>query len=83
MASLIPRSASGTAPLGTYETAEHELRTPLASIRSFAEILRDYPDLSEAQRRSFVDAIIADAQRLGGTIDQVLAHLDGAAPPAR
>ncbi|MFO1069375.1 MAG: histidine kinase dimerization/phospho-acceptor domain-containing protein [Geminicoccaceae bacterium] len=78
MASLIPRSPSGTAPLGTYETAEHELRTPLASIRSIAEILRDYPDLSEAQRRHFVDAIIADAHRLGGTIDRVLAHLDDA-----
>ena len=83
MASLIACSPSLQGPLGTYETAEHELRTPLASIRSFAEILRDYPDLSEAQRRHFVDAIIADAQRLGGTIDRVLAHLDGGVAPAR
>ncbi len=55
-----------------YEALEHELRTPLASLRSLAEILRDHPELSEAERRRFLDAMIGETQRLQGTLDAIL-----------
>lgn len=59
-----------------YETLEHELRTPLASLRSLAEILRDHPDLPEPERRRFLDAMIAETGRLQGTLDTLLAWAD-------
>lgn len=62
--------------IGSYETIEHELRTPLATLRSMAEILRDYPDLTDAQRRSFLDSMIAENERLAHTIDLLLAWMD-------
>ena len=45
-----PRRVSGKM---TYEQIEHELKTPLASMRSLSEIVRDHPDLSDDQRRRF------------------------------
>jgi two-component system sensor histidine kinase CreC len=59
-----------------YEALEHELRTPLASLRSLAEILRDHPDLPEAERRRFLDAMIAETRRLQGTLDAILEWAD-------
>jgi signal transduction histidine kinase len=56
----------------TYEALEHELRTPVASLRSLAEILRDHPELSEAERSRFLDAMLAEARRLEGTLDAIL-----------
>jgi signal transduction histidine kinase len=56
----------------TFEQLEHELRTPLATIRSISEILRDYPDISESERRRFLDAVLEEERRLSGTIDRVL-----------
>lgn len=63
--------------IGNYETIEHELRTPLTSLRSMAEILRDYPDLTEAQRQRFLESMIVENERLGRTIDRLLAWIDG------
>jgi signal transduction histidine kinase len=57
----------------TYEALEHELRTPVASLRSLAEILRDHPELSEAERNRFLDAMLAEARRLEGTLGAILA----------
>jgi XRE family transcriptional regulator, fatty acid utilization regulator len=48
----------------------HELRTILTSIRSFAEILHDNADLDEAQRRSFVDILVKESQRLAAVLDR-------------
>ena len=48
------------------------LRTPLTSIRSSAEILRDNPDLPQDQRKRFLDAVIAEDQRLARLIDAIL-----------
>lgn len=62
--------------IGSYETIEHELRTPLATLRSMAEILRDYPDLTEAQRQSFLESMLAENERLTRTIDRLLAWID-------
>ncbi|MEK0085883.1 histidine kinase dimerization/phospho-acceptor domain-containing protein [Benzoatithermus flavus] len=57
-----------------YEQIEHELRTPLASIRSAAEILRDYPDLDEAERRCFVQLLVVESERLGNAVELLLGH---------
>ena len=49
----------------------HELKTPIASIRLYLETLQSRP-VSEEQRRQFYDIMLADAQRLHQTVDQVL-----------
>jgi signal transduction histidine kinase len=55
-------------------TVNHELRTPLASIRAFSEILRDHPRLGDAERLEFLAIIIAESERLTRLIGQLL-HL--------
>lgn len=50
----------------------HEIHTPLASIRSAAEILRQYPDEPVDTRIEFLDIILAGAKRLDELVGQVL-----------
>jgi len=49
----------------------HELKTPIASIRLYLETLQSRP-VNETQRREFYDIMLADAERLHQTVDQVL-----------
>lgn len=49
----------------------HELKTPIASIRLYLETLQAR-HVSEAQRREFYQIMLADADRLHHTVDQVL-----------
>jgi signal transduction histidine kinase len=49
----------------------HELKTPIASIRLYLETLLARP-VSEEQRRHFYTIMLADADRLHDTVDQVL-----------
>jgi signal transduction histidine kinase len=49
----------------------HELKTPIASIRLYLETLQAR-DVSEERRREFYDVMLADAERLHHTVDQVL-----------
>src|ERR1051325_2499854 len=49
----------------------HELKTPIASIRLYLETLQSRP-VNETQRREFYDIMLADADRLHHTVDQVL-----------
>lgn len=56
----------------TFEEIEHELRTPLASMRSVSEIMRDYPDLTDDQRQQFLDAILNDNARLARMVERLL-----------
>ncbi len=53
-------------------TVSHELRTPLTSIRAFSEILRDKPQLGQAQRDEFLDIIIQESERLSRLIANIL-----------
>jgi signal transduction histidine kinase len=53
-------------------TVNHELRTPLASIRAFSEILRDHPDLPDAQRAEFLRVVVTESERLTRLINQLL-----------
>ncbi|NLZ40572.1 MAG: histidine kinase, partial [Comamonadaceae bacterium] len=50
----------------------HELRTPLASIRALAELMRDEPDMEPAQRQRFLAIVVAEAERLTRLVNQVL-----------
>jgi signal transduction histidine kinase len=49
----------------------HELKTPIASIRLYLETLKAR-NVSDVQRRQFYDIMLADADRLHQTVDQVL-----------
>jgi len=53
-------------------TVSHEVRTPLTSIRSFSEILRDNPDLDQEQRQEFVSIIVQESERLSRLINDIL-----------
>ncbi|WP_112320760.1 ATP-binding protein [Oceanibium sediminis] len=50
----------------------HELRTPMTSIRSFAEILREKPDLAQEDVSRFVGIIQEESQRLTRLLDEIL-----------
>jgi signal transduction histidine kinase len=50
----------------------HALRTPLTSIRSFSEIVRDNPGLTPAERAAFLGIVIDETLRLEQAIDHVL-----------
>ena len=49
----------------------HELKTPIASIRLYLQTLQSR-DVDETHRRQFYDIMLADADRLHHTVDQVL-----------
>ena len=49
----------------------HELKTPIASIRLYLETLQAR-QVTDAQRREFYQIMLADADRLHDTVDQVL-----------
>ncbi|MCG8357145.1 MAG: hypothetical protein MI920_16395 [Kiloniellales bacterium] len=53
-------------------TVAGRLRTPLTSIRSSAEILRDNPDLPVEQRNRFLDMVIDEDKRLARLVDAIL-----------
>jgi len=53
-------------------TVSHEVRTPLTSIRSFSEILRDNPELESEQRGEFVNIIVQESERLTRLINDIL-----------
>jgi Na+/proline symporter/signal transduction histidine kinase len=52
-------------------TVTHEMKTPITSIRAFAEILQE-PGLAEADQQRFLAIIVSETERMGRLIDQVL-----------
>ena len=50
----------------------HELKTPVASMRLYLQTLQTR-DIEESKRREFYDIMLADSDRLMGTIEQVSA----------
>ena len=53
-------------------SVSHEFRSPLTSIRSFAEILLNYPDEGQTTRREFLSIIQAETDRLARLVDNCL-----------
>jgi len=53
-------------------TVTHELRTPITTIRSFAQILEKANALSEEQSRSYLGIIIKECDRIKNLVNQVL-----------
>ena len=49
----------------------HELKTPIASIRLYLETLKSR-DIEESKKQEFYDIMLADSDRLLGTVEQVL-----------
>jgi two-component system, OmpR family, sensor histidine kinase CiaH len=52
--------------------ASHELRTPLSVVRASAELLKRHASQPVAANRETVDDIIAQSDRLGGLVGQML-----------
>jgi two-component system sensor histidine kinase MprB len=52
--------------------ASHELRTPVTSLRTNAEVLRAQPDLPAAQRDEILDDLVAQADELGLLVADVI-----------
>jgi len=50
----------------------HEFRTPLTSIRSFAEILLDHPDEADETKREFLSIIHEESVRLTRLVNNLL-----------
>jgi Na+/proline symporter/nitrogen-specific signal transduction histidine kinase len=50
----------------------HELRTPLASIRAFSEILHDEPEIELGERKRFLGILVSETERLSRLVNQVL-----------
>ena len=50
----------------------HELKTPIASIRLYLETSVQRREVPEAQRQEFYKIMLADSDRLLGTVEQVL-----------
>jgi signal transduction histidine kinase len=56
----------------SYAEVEHELKTPLTSIRSLSEILLDFPDLDAAERRRFLRLLVEENERLTAVVQRLL-----------
>jgi two-component system, OmpR family, sensor histidine kinase MprB len=63
--------------------ASHELRTPVTSLRTNVEVLRDAPPMSEVDRRALLDDVVEQAEELGNLVgDLISLARDGEAPAA-
>jgi signal transduction histidine kinase len=57
---------------GFLSQISHELRTPMTSIRSFSEILRESDDLSSRQSKKYASIILEESIRLTRLLDEIL-----------
>ena len=63
--------------------ASHELRTPVTSLRTNVEVLRDAPAMGESDRRALLDDVVEQAEELGNLVADLIALArDGETPPA-
>ncbi|HEX2102688.1 MAG TPA: HAMP domain-containing sensor histidine kinase [Solirubrobacteraceae bacterium] len=52
--------------------ASHELRTPVTSLRTNAEVLRDAGDLGPAERDALLGDVVAQAEELGELVTDII-----------
>ena len=50
----------------------HELRTPIAAVKLYGEMLRDGWVSDESRRDEYLGRIVTESDRLGGLVDRVL-----------
>jgi len=70
------QTVEGTVDNDPYTLVEHELKSPLTSIRSAAEILRHNQDLPIEERNRFLDVVLNDNRRLEEVVDGLLHALE-------
>jgi two-component system sensor histidine kinase MprB len=82
---LAALGASQAAQQRLVDDAGHELRTPITSILSNAEVLKRHPDLDPAMREQIADDVIAESQELTRLVNALvdLAGVADAAEPAQ
>ncbi len=61
--------------------ASHELRTPVTSVRTNAEVLRAQPDLPVAQRNEILDDVVTQADELGLLVADLIELARDGEPP--
>jgi signal transduction histidine kinase len=65
-------------PLARFlSVAHHEMKTPLAGIKAYVELLADGDADDEVTREEFIDGISSQAERLERTIDELLELVRG------
>jgi two-component system sensor histidine kinase MprB len=52
--------------------ASHELRTPVTSLRTNAEVLREATDLGDAERDALLRDIVAQSEELGALVSDII-----------
>jgi two-component system, OmpR family, sensor histidine kinase MprB len=52
--------------------ASHELRTPVTSLRTNAEVLREASDLTDAERDALLTDVVAQAEELGDLVTDII-----------
>jgi two-component system, OmpR family, sensor histidine kinase MprB len=52
--------------------ASHELRTPVTSLRTNAEVLREATDLSDDERDALLRDVVAQAEELGALVSDII-----------
>jgi two-component system, OmpR family, sensor histidine kinase MprB len=52
--------------------ASHELRTPVTSLRTNAEVLREATDLTDAERDALLGDVVAQAEELGALVSDII-----------
>jgi two-component system sensor histidine kinase MprB len=63
--------------------ASHELRTPVTSLRTNLEVLRDQPELPEDERRRLLDDVVHQSEEMGALVaDLIDLARDGEGQPS-
>jgi predicted transcriptional regulator/transcriptional regulator with XRE-family HTH domain len=57
--------------------ASQQILALITTIRAYSEILKDYGDLSEEERRRFVDTLVEDSERLASQASDLFDFLGG------
>ncbi len=53
-------------------TVAHDLKSPLGNIIGFVEWLQSHPEMSEAERKEYIDIILRNAVKMDNIIDEML-----------
>jgi signal transduction histidine kinase len=61
-----------TAKTRFLDTVAHDLRTPLTSIKAYADLLMRFPDEKEETKQEFLEIIMSESDRMGSLINDYL-----------